>query len=125
MSTSTISKDISISHQSPWVWSLATHEVTTLAAEPRTRWLKVEDGSLWLTRRESGSDRSDDIWLCAGDSLALEAGSEWVLEAWRETRLSLLQQSPRATRGGFASSGWAAWASSRLGWLRASLLPAS
>lgn len=124
MKTLPISEDISISHQSPWLWRLATHQVTTLAAEPHTRWLKVEEGSLWLTRRESGADRSDDIWLCAGESLVLPAGSEWVLEAWRAARVSLLQQAPDATRGGAASKGWAGWAA-RLGWLRASVLPAS
>jgi hypothetical protein len=123
MKTLPISEDISISHQSPWLWRLATHQVATLAAEPHPRWLKVEEGSLWLTRRESGSDRSDDIWLCSGESLALPAGSEWVLEAWRAARVSLLQQAPAVRRDGAASTGWWTWAA-RLGWLRASM-PAS
>ena len=111
---------ISNTHQSPWLWQLATHEVTTLTAEPQTRWLKVEEGSLWLTRRESGIDQTDDIWLGAGDSLALPAGSEWVLEAWPQARVSLLQQAPHIKRGG---SPWSAWVS-RLSWLRASAMPA-
>ena len=114
---------ISNPHQSPWLWQLATHEVSTLDAEPQTRWLKVEEGSVWLTRRESGIDRSDDIWLAAGESLVLPACSAWVLEAWPQARVSLLQQAPArpaARRGG---APWLAWFS-RLSWLRASAMPA-
>ena len=84
-------KPMSDSHQTgaPWAWQLGPNEAATLAAEPIPRWLKVETGCVWLTRA-NGAAQADDIWLAAGESVALPPGSEWVLEAWPQARLTLL-----------------------------------
>jgi hypothetical protein len=89
----------------PWASQMALHEVRTLAAQPQPRWLRVEDGCLWATRRDSSGQREDDVWLVPGDSLALPANSEWVLEAWPQAQFSLLQRAPVKPAG----RGWAAW----------------
>ena len=92
----------------PWAWSLQGHQATTLAAEATPRWLRVEAGCLWVTAHQDtrqGHEAAADIWLGAGDSLALPAGSEWVLEAWPQARLSLLMAAPRAfSRGPVAAA---------------------
>jgi hypothetical protein len=110
---------MSDSHQTsnPWAWQLAPRQATTLAAEAETRWLRVEQGNVWITRR-NGPEQADDIWLGAGESLALPAGSEWVLEGWPQARLSLLLEAPAALKGG-AATGRAAGAWWRPDWLRA------
>lgn len=92
----------------PWSWNLARREARTLAAAPAPRWLRVEEGCLWLTRRDSHGQREDDVWLGAGESWALPAGSEWVLEAWPQARLSLLLQAPLPARSAWrgASRHW-------------------
>ena len=111
-------------HQSgaPWAWLLAPGQATTLAAEPVARWLRVEEGCVWLTRRDGGA-QADDIWLRAGQSLALPAGSAWVLEGWPQARLALLLQAPvglsRAPRGGAVAAPW--W---QPAWLRAGAVAA-
>ena len=79
--------------RTPWLWSLGRHEASTLPATPLSRWLHVESGCVWLTRA-NGTEQAQDIWLQAGDSLALAAGSAWVLEGWPQAALSLLMQAP-------------------------------
>ena len=115
-------------HQTaPWDWTLRKREAQTLPAAPAQRWLRVEAGCLWLTRRDSHGQREDDVWLGAGESLALPAGSEWVLEAWPQARLSLLLQAPvPASRASGASSPrvWQRWWQRPSGWLRFSVLHA-
>ena len=83
---------MSNAHQTttPWECRLAPRKAATLAAETKPRWLHVEAGCVWLTRA-NGREQAEDIWLGAGESLALPAGSEWVLEGWPQARLSLLQ----------------------------------
>ena len=41
-----------------------------------------------------GAEQSQDIWLTAGQSGLLPAGSVWVMEGWPQARLSLLMQAP-------------------------------
>ena len=60
----------------PWAWTLVPQEARTLHPEPVARWLRVERGSVWLTRA-NGAAQADDIWLAAGQSLALPPGSAW------------------------------------------------
>ena len=88
----------------PWVWALHHHAATTLAADSAPRWLRVDAGCLWATARQEahrGSAAPEDIWLRTGDSLALPAGSEWVLQGWPQARLSLLVAAPVVlNRGG-------------------------
>lgn len=90
----------------PWSWPLAARAVTTLDAASSARWLRVDEGCVWVTAQRSDA-QAEDIWLSAGDSLALPAGSAWVVEAWPRARLSLLQAPPPASRA--ASSRWAGW----------------
>ncbi len=86
-------------HQSPqpWAFQLEQRQAVTLRAETAPRWLRVDSGRVWITEREGGPD-SADIWLEAGQTLALPAGSAWVLEAAPEAQLSLLQAAPAAFR---------------------------
>lgn len=86
-------------HQSshPWAFQLEHLQAVTLRAEPAPRWLRVDSGRVWITEREGGPD-SADIWLEAGQTLALPGGSAWVLEAAPEAQLSLLQAAPAAFR---------------------------
>lgn len=110
-------------HTAPWDWTLHNREAQTLTAAAAPRWLRVEEGCLWLTRRDSHGQREDDVWLTAGESLALPAGSEWVLEAWPQARLSLLLQAPvPANRAWRAAS--LRWWQRPSGWLRFSVLHA-
>lgn len=112
-------------HTDPWDWTLQNREAQTLTAAPAQRWLRVEEGCLWLTRRDSNGQREDDVWLTAGESLALPAGSEWVLEAWPQARLSLLLQAPvTARRVSRAVSSQQRWWQRTSGWLRFSVLHA-
>ena len=92
----------------PWAWALHSHAATTLAAAPALRWLRVDAGCVWVTAREAacnGSGAAADIWLHAGQSLALPAGSQWVLEAWPQARLSLLMAAPGGVSRERVSSG--------------------
>ena len=91
----------------PWMWQLQPQQATTLAAEAMPRWLQVESGCVWLTRA-NGIAQADDIWLAAGESVALPAGSEWVLEGWPQARLSLLLQ-PQAVPARTAWRHLASW----------------
>ena len=110
-------------HNDAWAWTLGEREAQTLGAAPAQRWLRVDEGCLWLTQRDSHGQREDDIWLVAGQSLALPPGSAWVLEAWPQARLSLLLQAPLpATRR--RAGAWSAWWQRPARWLRFSVLHA-
>ena len=108
---------MSEAHQTaqPWAFRLDGRQAVTLLAEAAPRWLRVDCGRVWITAREGGSD-NPDIWLDAGQSLAVPAGSAWVLEAWPDAQLSLLQAAPAAFRRAAsasqpASRGWWPWSS--------------
>lgn len=109
-------------NRQPWAFQLARRQAVTLLPERAARWLRVDCGRVWITAREGGP-ASDDIWLEAGQSLALPAGSAWVLEAWPEAQLSLLQAAPAAFRRASAPSQpagrgrwwpWSSWVSPSL-----------
>lgn len=95
------------SHQTrtPWSWPLEARAAATIGASPAARWLRVDAGCVWVTAQRSDV-QAEDIWLGAGDSLALPAGSAWVVQAWPQARLSLLQAQPAASSA--ASSRWGA-----------------
>jgi hypothetical protein len=80
----------------PWAWHLAPHQARAVPAATGARWLLVNAGQVWVTqaRPTSASRPPEDIWLQAGDSLALPAGSAWVLEAWTEADLNLAETAP-------------------------------
>jgi hypothetical protein len=87
----------------PWAFQLERRQAVTLLAEAAPRWLRVDNGRVWITAREGGPD-SEDIWLEGGQTLALPAGSAWVLEASPQAQLSLLQAAPAAFRHAAAPS---------------------
>lgn len=80
-------------------WAMPAGEALRLDIGPGARELHVTQGRLWLTREGGAGAPAEDLWLCAGDTLALESGSEWVVEGWGhnggETRFQLLVP-PRA-----------------------------
>jgi hypothetical protein len=91
-------------HSAPWAWALAGHEAASLSASPVARWLRVDEGCLWVTPEQAGPE-TEDLWLQPGDSLELPAGSRWVLQAWPKARLSVLL-APAAASPAPARSWW-------------------
>ena len=104
---------------SPFVWPLAERQAVTLGADPATRQLWVHEGRVWLTRRCEGGT-PQDVWLDAGQSHTLPAGTEWVAEAWPQARVSVVQAAPAVIK----SRVWPSWllpwrAASSTAWMRA------
>jgi hypothetical protein len=81
-------------------WAVAPGQALRLSIGPGERELHVTEGRLWLTRAGTAHSPSEDIWLEAGDSLALDSGSRWVAEGWDAARFQLLVP-PRACAGFF------------------------
>jgi hypothetical protein len=85
-------------------WCLPGGSAEALDAGPDGCFVRVEEGALWLTRTLGPAalargEQPDDLWLAAGESLWLPAGSRWVLQAWPVARVRLLQ-APPARHGG-------------------------
>src|SRR5690349_4607532 len=83
------------------VWTLAQGQARRLAGSRQTRWLRVLEGELWLTRTlrtDQGQPADDDLWLRAGERLALPPGVEFVAEGWRDSRFELLLAPAAAPR---------------------------
>ena len=96
---------ISYQSQSPFVWPLAPHQAQTLAADEHSRALWVHEGRVWLTGK-CATGTPQDVWLEAGQSHTLPAGSVWVVEAWPEARVSVLQAAQTVIKPRAVSS-WA------------------
>lgn len=79
-------------------WGLARGEARRLVIGPGPRWLKVEDGTVWLTVTATDGTVSDDQWLHAGEAVWLASGAELVLEGRGDARFALLVP-PQACRG--------------------------
>ncbi len=117
MSLFTISK--THHDNSPFVWPLAQRQAVTLAADPGTRSFWVHEGRVWLTRQCSHGT-ADDVWLDAGQSHTLPAGTEWVVEAWPQARVSVVQAAAAVLK----PRQWPSWllpwrAASSSAWMRA------
>jgi hypothetical protein len=84
---------MSESHQTaaPWAARLGLGAAATLAPARVARWLLVDEGCVWATR-SVGAGQAEDLWIGAGQSLALPAGSAWVLEGWPQAQVTLAQQ---------------------------------
>lgn len=82
---------INVHQITPWQQRLSRTEARTLAAAGAARWLVVDSGCLWLTRRDSHGLRDDDVWLGAGEAIELPPRSEWVLQAWPQAVFGLRQ----------------------------------
>lgn len=92
----------------PWLWQLSACEAATLQPQNAPRWLRVESGLVWVTAREAGPHGAD-LWLNAGESLELPAGTAWVLQAWPQARLSLAVRAPQCERLSRGAGAWARW----------------
>ncbi len=77
-------------HSAAALWALEEGEAMRLEIGPGVRELHVTEGRLWLTRQGTARSPAEDIWLTTGDTLALESGTEWVVEGWGTTRFQLL-----------------------------------
>lgn len=97
----------------PWVWQLAESQAATLVPQAVARWLHVEDGCVWVTAQNAGP-HAPDLWLGAGESLELPAGSTWVLQAWPQAQMTVL--APPAVKSAVASSPQAAQPEARAWW---------
>ena len=84
--------------------ALARSRAVRLAPSAQPRWLQVTAGRVWLTRSGAGPE-GDDVWLSAGEGLALPAGTEWVAEGWPEAQAEVVGEAPRKP----ASAWLAAW----------------
>jgi hypothetical protein len=109
----------------PWAWHLLPHQARSLPATACARWLLVSRGTVWITQAQQslGAAPPADIWLQAGDSLALPPGSHWVVEAGAEAELSLAEQAPSAAsvkRGwrGFSWARFSSWPVAPLTWVQ-------
>ena len=104
---------------SPFVWPLAASQAVTLLADRATRQLWVHEGRVWLTRR-CARGVPQDVWLDAGQSHTLPAGSEWVAEAWPQARVSVVQAASAVIKSGVWPSWLLPWrAASSSAWQRA------
>lgn len=94
--------------QSPFVWPLVPQQAVTLVAHSQARSLWVHEGRVWLTRQcASGTPR--DVWLDAGQSHTLPAGTEWVVEAWPQARVSVVQAAQTVIKSRAVSSWTLPW----------------
>jgi hypothetical protein len=98
----------------PWQSQLARGAVRTLGAAPIERYLRVEQGQLWLTRTRADVDEYADHWLQAGDVIELPPGSAWLIEARAATDYLLIEAAAVPAR---PASGWQAWLSAARAWL--------
>lgn len=93
---------------SPFVWHLQAREAVTLPANATRRALWVQEGRVWMTRQCKAAV-PDDVWLDAGQSHTLPAGSEWVIEASPLARVTLVQAAPLRVKPGLKASWARAW----------------
>ncbi|MGP1691968.1 MAG: DUF2917 domain-containing protein [Giesbergeria sp.] len=80
---------------------LAPGEVARLSA-PRAHLLRIDSGCAWLTFGrgpfEPGGSRAGDVFLCAGQTLRVLAGSRVLIEAARGMELRFAWQRPDAVQ---------------------------
>ncbi|MDC8774161.1 DUF2917 domain-containing protein [Roseateles albus] len=72
------------------LWALAPGEAMSLEIGPGARELAVAQGRVWLTQQGRAQAPAEDLWLEAGQSVALASGSRVVLEAWPQAAFQLL-----------------------------------
>jgi hypothetical protein len=81
----------------PGLLPLGHGQVTRLAAARDARLLWVQQGRVWATRttaNHAARGQAEDQWLAAGQTLALPAGSEWVIEPWPAAQVALMLAMP-------------------------------
>jgi Protein of unknown function (DUF2917) len=92
----------------PGTQRLDAHQVSSLPVTAQTRWLSVHAGSVWVTqvKRVTSGTPPEDIWLAAGQSLAMPAGSAWLLEAWQAAEVCLTVPLPAPVKRGWGGFSW-------------------
>lgn len=106
-------------------WHLSAGAVRSLPATGAPRLLLVLCGRVWITERiDDGEDRvADDHWLAVGQTLALPAGTRWIVEADQAARLVLLEPPPAVISPVLPWRG--AWAGLQRAWHALTARPAS
>lgn len=74
----------------PWSWTLGAGNARRIDATKAPRWLRVDDGHLWLTATRRAAGDHPDVWLASGESVRLPSGSQWVIEGRGPARYTLL-----------------------------------
>jgi hypothetical protein len=72
------------------VWALAPGASMTLTAHAHGRLIQACEGRLWVTTQGTSDRAALDVWLTTGQTLALEPGTDVVLEGWPSARFRLL-----------------------------------
>ncbi len=75
----------------PWAWRLPSGCVQRIGATGSSRWLRVDDGLVWLTATQGTLGEHPDVWLSRGESVRLPAATQWVIEGQGPARYTLLQ----------------------------------
>lgn len=76
--------------QSQALWTLEQGQALRMEIGPGERVLEVSEGRVWLTKSGAAAQPATDIWLAAGESMSLPAGTEVVVEAWPQAQFQLL-----------------------------------
>jgi len=72
------------------VWVLTPGASMKLAAHAHGRVLQACEGLLWITTEGTDARAALDVWLLPGETLALEPGTDVVIEGWPSARFRLL-----------------------------------
>lgn len=91
MNTNSMTNSHDASRSSPWQWRFSSRCARRLRPAPALRWLAVEEGRVWLTRSQQALEPGEDVWLSAGQRVALPPGTDWVAEGWPEARVLVLE----------------------------------
>jgi len=78
MSTQLMTREQESTPSAAALWALGAGEALSLSIGPGAREVHVAEGRLWLTREGTPQSPPEDIWLEAGDTIALDSGSQWV-----------------------------------------------
>ena len=83
------------------VWHLDGGRAMTLAGGAESRRIAVARGRVWLTLQGTANEPAEDLWLQAGEAVALAPGQTAVLEGWPAADFELLVPpvSASASRG--------------------------
>jgi len=102
MSTQLMTREQESTPSAAALWALGAGEALSLSIGPGAREVHVAEGRLWLTREGTPQSPPEDIWLEAGDTIALDSGSQWVA-----TRFQLLvPPSACASSRSLSASAW-------------------
>lgn len=82
----------------PWSWTLGAGNARRIDATKAPRWLRVDDGHVWLTTTRRAAGDHPDVWLASGESVRLPSGSQWVIEGRGPARYTLMQEAAATSK---------------------------